>query len=94
MRAIVILMAVVLATAGGMGCGLRRPFERPPGTVEQQRREAAAHDPYADNDLGPEVVGGRPREFSKPDPVAERSRAHPASQNGMTGGWFSRWFSP
>jgi hypothetical protein len=34
--------------------------------VEQQRQNASLHDPYSDNDIGPEVVGGRPREFEKP----------------------------
>jgi hypothetical protein len=75
-----------------MGCGLKRPFERPPGSSDQQRMEAAQHDPYADNDAGPEVVGGRPREFAKPDPVAERGRTHPASLANDRRSWWQGWF--
>jgi len=43
-----------------------------PGTVQQQRYQATLHDPYPDGDGGPEVVGGRPREFQKP--LAEPAR--------------------
>ena len=56
------------------GCGQTRPLLGPQGTVQQQRREASVYDPYTDNDLGPEVVGGRPRDFQKPvaEPVRNR----------------------
>ena len=55
------------------GCGYR-PFVGPAGTLAYQRQNATLHDPYPDNDLGPEVVGGRPREFQKPlgEPVRNR----------------------
>jgi hypothetical protein len=88
-----ILLGVVLwCAATSIGCGYKRPFERPPGTISQQRIEAYQHDPYADQDAGPEVVGGRPREFSKPDPIAERNRTHPASQYNDRRSWFGNWF--
>ena len=60
---------------GGVGCGLKRPFEGHPGTLDQQRFTASVHDPYSDNDAGPEVVGGRPRDFNKPRTEPTRSRA-------------------
>ena len=57
-------MAAVLATA--IGCaGMNSPFD-PPGTTAFQQARASLHDPYVDNDAGPAVVGGRPREFDAP----------------------------
>jgi hypothetical protein len=47
------------------GCRAYQPLN-PPGTIDQQRSRAAIHDPFPDNDIGPEVEGGRPREFQKP----------------------------
>lgn len=72
------ILALALVFTLPVGCGLRRPFERPPGTVDTQRQEASRHDPYVDNDAGPEVVGGRPREFNKP--WAEPRRNGPQQQ--------------
>ena len=45
---------------------ITRPNWSSPGTIQQQRTRAALHDPYADNLMAPEIVGGRPREFSRP----------------------------
>ena len=45
---------------------ISRPNWSSPGTIQQQRTRAALHDPYADNLMAPEIVGGRPREFSRP----------------------------
>ena len=70
------LPAILLALlAPGLigGCAYR-PFEGPAGPLSYQRQNAILHDPYFDNDLGPEVVGGRPREFQKPLPEPVRSR--------------------
>lgn len=36
------------------------------------------HDPYTLNDLGPEVVGGRPREYQQPVTELERARMYSA----------------
>lgn len=52
-----------------LACGCRAP-----GPVYQQQNAASYHDPYADNDAGPEVVGGRPREFQKPNAEPVRNR--------------------
>ncbi|MDA0660134.1 MAG: hypothetical protein O3C60_15015 [Planctomycetota bacterium] len=54
------------------GCALKRPQLANPGTVQQQQMRATQYDPYSYNDVGPEVVGGRPREFSKQTPEAVR----------------------
>ncbi len=68
------LLGVVLFLGLCLGCNVSRPTLRNPGSVQQQRYGATLHDPYADNDLGPEVVGSRPREFQKPlaEPVRNR----------------------
>jgi hypothetical protein len=91
MRAQILALLIAWISMNLFGCGLRRPFERAPGTTVQQQYDAAQHDPYADNDAGPEVVGGRPREFAKPRSEPVRSRTHPAS-SPSGGGWFGNWF--
>ncbi len=75
-----IIVTCILLAIGVVGCGWNRPFEGRAGTLDQQRFSASIHDPYSDNDAGPEVVGGRPREFTKPRSEPTRSR-----------GW-SNWF--
>lgn len=54
------------------GCAGTNVFA--PGSTRQQQLNATVHDPYADNDLGPTVEGGRPRDFRKPwaEPVRTR----------------------
>lgn len=54
--------------------GLSRPQWFQPGSLDYQRNTASLHDPFPDNDVAPEVVGGRPREFQKPlaEPVRNR----------------------
>ena len=42
-----------------------------------------SRDPYPDPNAGPEVVGGRPREFQKPLPEPVRSRY-------LTDSWWQR----
>ncbi|MCA9155006.1 MAG: hypothetical protein R3C99_03735 [Pirellulaceae bacterium] len=72
------ILAVVWLSLSITGCGIG-PFSRPPGTAQQQRYSATLHDPYPDNDLGPEVVGGRPRDFQQPRAEAVRNTASPSS---------------
>ena len=51
--------------------------------MQQQQFDASLHDPYADNDLGPEVVGSRPREFREP-------LAEPVRNRWLRDSWWSR----
>ncbi|MFO0923408.1 MAG: membrane or secreted protein [Pirellulales bacterium] len=44
------------------------------GSIDRQKARAVLTDPYPLNDIGPEVVGARPREFSTPLPEASRNR--------------------
>ncbi len=64
-------MAVPLA-----GCHLRPNFG-PPGTIGMQRDRAVLHDPFPNNDLGPAVVGGRPRGYELPLPEATDTQGSP-----------------
>jgi hypothetical protein len=43
------------------------------GSVERQKNRAVTFDPFPLNDIGPPVVGGRPREFANPLPEAQRN---------------------
>lgn len=43
------------------------------GSIDRQKARAVVIDPYPLNDIGPEVVGGRPREFAYPMPEASRN---------------------
>jgi hypothetical protein len=68
------LLSTVLLLAMLTGCRNPGSYFGPPGTMRQQQLKATAHDPYTEPDIGPEVVGGRPREYQKPlaEPVRNR----------------------
>ncbi len=68
--AILVALLVVFAGCNGHGSLLGSR-----GSVQQQQLSATVHDPYADNDAGPEIVGGRPPGFQKP--LAEPVRSRP-----------------
>ncbi len=65
-----LLAAFVLSVCG---CQLPPPLFGPRGPMDHQQREASVFDPYTDNDMGPEVVGGRPRDYQKQAPEPVRS---------------------
>ncbi len=56
------------------GCRTDGRLLPPAGSIEKQRFSSTVFDPYTDNDIGPEVVGGRPKDFQKPLPDSDRSR--------------------
>lgn len=66
------IAALGLALLSCSGCASLFPDWLHPGPTQYQRFNAVLHDPYPDNDAGPEVVGGRPRDFQKP--LAEPAR--------------------
>ena len=68
-----LLMALLLAVCAG--CNGYGSLLGSRGSIKQQRLSATVHDPYADNDAGPEIVGGRPLQFQKP--LAEPVRSRP-----------------
>ena len=68
------LAVILLLFAGLAGCRSGQNLLAPPGPTEKQRFSATIHDPYPDNDIGPEVVGGRPKDFQRPLSEPDRSR--------------------
>ena len=69
-----LILIVAFAVSLTAGCARRPKIFSPPGSTTYQRYHATIHDPYPDRDLGPEVVGGRPREFDQPLPEPVRNR--------------------
>ena len=65
--------AFLLSTIVLTGCTLPSRRFQSPGPIGFQQLEATQFDPYGDMDAGPEIVGGRPREFQRP--AAEPARA-------------------
>lgn len=68
---------LVVLLLGGLGCNCstwRMPNLFHPGSTGPQRYDAVFHDPYPLDDVGPEVVGGRPREYQRPVPEVTRGR--------------------
>ncbi len=45
-----------------------------PGTIAAQQRRAIRLDPYTNNNIAPEVVGGRPRDFQVDRSEVNRAR--------------------
>ncbi|MDZ4849881.1 MAG: hypothetical protein SGI77_11330 [Pirellulaceae bacterium] len=43
------------------------------GSIDRQKSRAVTFDPYPLNDIGPPIVGGRPREYANPLPEAARN---------------------
>jgi hypothetical protein len=74
------VVALLLAIGG---CRSGQSGLRSPGSIQRQQYNATLHDPYADNDAGPEIVGGRPREFQKP-------LAEPVRGSLLRDTWWSR----
>ena len=65
------------------GCRAPENWFGPQGPMQTQQYEAVMHDPYTDEDAGPEVVGGRPRDFQKPLP-------EPVRNNWLQDSWWGR----
>ena len=60
---------IALVAIACSGCHLR-PNLGPPGTIGMQRSRAVLHDPYPIDELGPPVIGGRPKGFDRPQAEA------------------------
>ncbi len=65
-----IAVCVLVLAAGGC---VTPPRWLRPGPAAYQQRKAERFDPYADNDIGPTIAGGRPRDYDKP--LSEPNRA-------------------
>jgi hypothetical protein len=80
MSRILILIALLLLLPTCCGCatkvaGFTLPNVSHPGTEATQQARAQVYEPYPENEPGPPVVGGRPREYQ--DPRAEVLRVQP-----------------
>lgn len=70
---VLVLLAAALVTP--VGCAsVAMPDWGNPGTAAMQQRRAEQFDPYAETDVGPEIAGGRPREYQKPLPEPLRAQ--------------------
>jgi hypothetical protein len=69
------------ATAGGCSAEASRYIHFPdfahPGPAALQRAQAIQHDPYPLNDVGPEIVGGRPLAYQQSLTEEERALLKP-----------------
>ena len=89
---------VCLALGGAVGCAGRSPNQQATfglpklfaGPSELQRERATQFDPYPDQDMGPEVVGGRPLDYNRQIPEVERSRFTGGAAQPVTHG-MERW---
>jgi hypothetical protein len=68
---VLIVLAVAVPFLGGC-CGQQLQLG-PRGPLRLQQAVATQFDPYGDIDAGPEIVGGRPREFQRPSAEPERA---------------------
>ncbi|MGO9111255.1 MAG: hypothetical protein ACLP9L_18675 [Thermoguttaceae bacterium] len=65
MRRVLSLVALSVVLPACSGC-LSTPNLSHPGTEANQQARAELFEPYPENDLGPPVVGARPREYQDP----------------------------
>ncbi|MAT72818.1 MAG: hypothetical protein CMJ58_25335 [Planctomycetaceae bacterium] len=81
------ILGVVVGLAAVAGCSstIRWPQLIGPGPAPLQRAEAEISDPYPLPDLGPEVVGGRPREYAVPVPPVTRANQYNESRAAAIG---------
>ena len=68
------LLCALLLPLSACSTAVHKPRLLHPGPAGYQRAIAEQYDPYPLNDLGPEIVGGRPREFQKPQDEVSRAR--------------------
>lgn len=69
-----VVLGILVMSMTACSTAVRKPRLLHPGPAHYQRGIAQEFDPYPLNDLGPPIVGGRPREFQKPDDEVTRSR--------------------
>ena len=78
------LITIALLTVASVGCSaeaqryIRFPNLASPGPAYAQRSDAIQHDPYPLNDIGPEIVGGRPLAYQQPLNEVARAKLVPS----------------
>jgi hypothetical protein len=73
MSRILVSLVIIISLSGCANHRWGLPWGQ--GTTDRQKARAVVHDPYSLNDIGPEVVGGRPRDFMNPQAEAKRQHA-------------------
>lgn len=75
------LLALGAACVALTACSpyVRKPQLLHPGPAGYQRYNATQFDPYPQQDVGPEIVGGRPPDFAVPPNEVERAYQHDPS---------------
>ena len=63
------------------GCHVNRDFGAP-GDMNTQRTRALLHDPFPVNDVGPEILGVRPRGFDLPRSEIQKLQTSPTARRG------------
>ena len=61
-----LLIAALLLPSAACSPTVVKPQLCDPGWAHQQRARAVEFDPYPQNDVGPEIVGGRPPDYAVP----------------------------
>ena len=75
MKKISILGLVALVFLVLAGCqSTAPPSLAHPGSAQVQQNRAVRFDPYPENEMGPPMVGVRPRDYENPLPEPTRSR--------------------
>lgn len=78
---LLLLASLLVPFTVGCGPNVRKPNLFHPGNLARQQYDAIYFDPYPMDDAGPEIVGGRPREYQRPVPEVVRGRLfNPPSQ--------------
>lgn len=81
---LMLLAAVVGGSVASSGCHLR-PEWGSPGDMNSQRARSMQHDPYPSNELGPPILGIRPRDYDQPRSEVTQLQANPLAQPGQAG---------
>jgi hypothetical protein len=69
-----LVVAAAIAPLGGCSPTIAKPRLASPGNAPSQRYRAEHFDPYPQNDMAPEIVGGRPPDYMIPPNEVERAR--------------------
>ena len=78
MRKTIINTSMLLLILSATGCaGVSGPNWFNPGPSHVQQARAGRFDPYPEDDLGPAMVGVRPREYQEPRAEVKRARWNP-----------------
>ncbi|MGD0384205.1 MAG: membrane or secreted protein [Thermoguttaceae bacterium] len=73
---------LLLLFFGLAGCqSTAKPSLAHPGSAQTQQNRAVRFDPYPENDIGPALVGVRPRDYENPIPEPARARWQVGNQS-------------